>query len=181
MTTPELSPDVRTKAAQAAYERTAISPYPGWNDLKEEWREQMHREVDAVTAVVAGEIKRQLRTENEELRLRLHAQHAANAEFMRGQADEFAVERVAFQARITELEDELGEARVEIQSAEAAVDGAGVVVLVKEHRVRGEEVVRLRARAELLTTALTRLVDDGDSAAWDNARVVLAAGATDRD
>lgn len=60
MTTPELSPAVRDEAAQAAYATTAISPYPGWIDLKEEWREQMRHEADAVTAVVAPEIARLL-------------------------------------------------------------------------------------------------------------------------
>jgi hypothetical protein len=118
----ELPPDVRAEAAQAA-----LDQHRGCD-------EDFHggRIVDAVVAVVAPEIARPLQARIEELegkaehwrqrwenrnehfdllscerdalQARLHAQHASNAEFMRGQADEFAAERDALQARVEELE-----------------------------------------------------------------------------
>lgn len=51
-----LPPDVRERAARAAFEHSwRISPYPGWDDLPEEWREIQRAEVDAVAEVLAAE------------------------------------------------------------------------------------------------------------------------------
>jgi hypothetical protein len=49
---PDLPDEIRDRAARAAYEHNAISPFPGWDDLREEWREIQRGEADAVVAVV---------------------------------------------------------------------------------------------------------------------------------
>jgi hypothetical protein len=182
MTTPDLNSDVRARTAEflALAEKSGqLGAGSGvFTDRLAYWRAV----VDAVTAVVAPQIARPLQARIVELEA---AQSSA------GQVERDRIVEAARNQRRLAWEQDCEPDVVRVWSAIAGWVRRGAVT---EHDVRGAvrpedeaaEADRLRARVELLTAALTELVNAWDDGAYHgdmqgaraNAARALAAGET---
>jgi hypothetical protein len=194
---PDLPDEIRDRAARAAYEHNAISPFPGWDDLREEWREIQRGEADAVVAVVMPVLLDQIAGLREERDGIVRARASEHKEMHRAGENirDLVTQSLQLKARIAELEEHererLAQAQVHYSDAWHAYDrilkrmGRSVNVPLPgdlryyeyEQRVV-EKAVASVDRVEQLEQLLTEVVNNEDLSNELYLRVIAALGIT---
>lgn len=194
---PDLPDEIRDRAARAAYEHNAISPFPGWDDLREEWREIQRGEADAVVAVVMPVLLDQIAGLREERDGIVRARASEHKEMHRAGENirDLVTQSLQLKARIAELEEHererLAQAQVHYSDAWHAYDrilkrmGRSVNVPLPgdlryyeyEQQVV-EKAVASVDRVEQLEQLLTEVVNNEDLSNELYLRVIAALGIT---